>query len=175
MIGARNKRSFARVVHVLALGGVLGFGFAAVATDEASAEPAQLQAPALPLTANADIMVLHATQVDGPGSIDPRIGSMPQLKKPPFSAYNTYKLLDRKVVPLEKGKAATYALQNGRTLDVTLIELTSDKRYKVAARIEKDGKDFLKSEVTAAANEPFFVAGQSHQGGILVLGITLRP
>ncbi len=174
MIFSGNKRGFARIMHVLALGGVLGFGFAAMASDEASAEPAQLQA-GIPLTANADIMVLHATQVAGPGSIDPRIGSMPQLKKPPFSAYNTYKLLDRKVVPLEKGKAATYALQNGRTLDVTLIDLTGDKRYKVAARIEKDGKDFLKSEVTAATNEPFFVAGQSHQGGILVLGITLRP
>ena len=136
-----NKRGFARIRHVGSAGLVtigLTFGLAAVASDEASAQAAQ--APAT-LTANADIMVLHATQVDGVGSIDPRIGSMPQLKKPPFSAYNTYKLLDRKVVPLEKGKAATYALQNGRTLDVTLIDLTGDKRYKVAARIEKDGKD----------------------------------
>jgi hypothetical protein len=166
-----NRRALRKRL-VFALGAALTFAFAAVATDEASAQP--VQAPAA-IHANADIMVLHATQVDGAGSIDPRIGSMPQLKKPPFSAYNTYKLLDRKVVPLEKGKPSTYALQNGRTLDVTLIDVAGDKRYKVSARINKDGKDYLKSEVTAAANEPFFVAGQSHQGGILVLGITLRP
>jgi hypothetical protein len=169
-----DRRKLARVARVLALGGALTFALAAVATDEASAD--QTQAPVVTLRANADIMVLHATQVDGAGSIDPRVGNMPQLKKPPFSAYNTYKLLDRQVVPLEKGKPSKYTLQNGRTLEVTLIDLAGDKRYKVAAHINgKDGKDFLKSEVTAAANEPFFVAGQSHQGGILVLGITVRP
>ena len=125
----------------------------------------------------AEIMVLHATQVEGKGSIDPAVGNMPQLKKPPFSAYNTYKLLDKKALPLEKGKSAEYAIVNGRVLQVTLVDVTPEKRFRVMAAISQPGgPTFLKLlEVTAAPNEPFFVAGQNYNGGILVLGITVKP
>ena len=42
--------------------------------------------------------------------------------------------------------------------------------------MQPGGQAFLKLlEVKAAANEPFFVAGQSYGGGILVIGITVRP
>lgn len=124
-----------------------------------------------------EVMVLHATQQSGPGSIDPQIGNMPQLTKPPFSAYNTYKLLGKGSLPLEKGKPQTYTLPNNRVLQVTLQELTADKRYKVAAAINQpNGKDFLRLlEVTAAPNETFFVAGQSYQNGILVIGMRIVP
>jgi hypothetical protein len=124
-----------------------------------------------------EIMILHATQQAGSGSIDPQIGSLPQLKKPPFSAYNTYKLVGRTTLPLEKGKLQTTTLVNKRVLQVTLVDTTPDKRYRVAAAINQPGGSaFLKLlEVTAGPNEPFFVAGQSHEGGILVIGITLKP
>ncbi len=132
---------------------------------------------AQPSTVSALIMVMHATQSDGGGSIDPGIGDMPQLKKPPFSAYNTYKLLDKKVLPLEKGKPVTHGLITGRTVQVTLLDVTPDHRFHVGAAINQPGgQAFLKLlEVNAAANEPFFVAGQSYQGGTLVLGITIKP
>ena len=121
-------------------------------------------------------MVLHATQVAGAGSIDPQIGSLPQLKKPPFSSYNTYKLLDRKALTLVRNAPVSHTLINKRELQVTLQEMTADKRYKVAAAINQPGgASFLKLlEVTAAANDTFFVAGQSYEGGILVIGITLK-
>jgi hypothetical protein len=126
---------------------------------------------------SALIMVMHATQTDGGGSIDPSIGDMPQLKKPPFSAYNTYRLLDKKVLPLEKAKPATHGLITGRTVQVTLLDVTADHRFHIGAAINQPGgQAFLKLlEVNASANEPFFVAGQSYQGGTLVLGITIRP
>ena len=60
----------------------------------------------------------------GPGAIDPQIGNLPQLKKPPFSAYNTYKLVSRTSVPLEKGKPQTHTMVNKRVLQVTLIDTT---------------------------------------------------
>ena len=41
----------------------------------------------------ADIMVLHAT--NSKKGVDSRIGSMPELQKPPFSSYDSYELLDR--------------------------------------------------------------------------------
>lgn len=138
------------------------------------ASPALAADPA-PASVNAEIMVLHATQ-EGSGSIDPRIGAMPQLTKPPFSAYNTYKLLDRKTVAVERGKPSSYALPNGRTLQVG-IEALPDKLYKVSASINRgEAGAFLKLlEVKAAPNEPFFVAGQTYEKGVLVFAITVRP
>jgi hypothetical protein len=126
--------------------------------------------------ANATLMVLLATQADG-GAIDPAIGPMPQLAKPPFSAYNSYKLLEKASLHLEQGKPVTQALPNGRTLQVTLVEAKGEKRYRVAAAINQaNGQAFVKlMEVTAVVGEPFFVAGQAYQGGTLVLGIALKP
>ena len=131
---------------------------------------------------NAEVMQLQGTQESGPGSIDPRIGSLPQLKKPPLSAYNTYKLIDKKTQPAKLGVASSYLLANGRTLNVTLTEITSDKRYRVLITIsEANAKDFLKKlEIVESPNEPFFLAGQyvdakNPDKGGLILGITIRP
>jgi hypothetical protein len=164
-----NRRGLASMGVSLAL-----VAFAGTAVFVSGGIP---DAQAQPKLVGAEIMVLHATQVDGKGSIDPAVGNMPQLKKPPFSAYNTYKLLDKKSLPLEKGKSAEYPIVNGRVLQVTLVEVTPEKRYRISAAISQPGGPaFLKLlEVTAAPNEPFFVAGQSYQDGILVLGITLKP
>lgn len=166
-----------RITAMFSRRGFASLGLAAfIATATTGAFVTDAQAQGKPLT--AEIMVLHATQgPEGKGSIDPAVGNMPQLKKPPFSAYNTYKLLDKKALPLEKGKSVEYPIVNGRTLQVTLVEITADKRYRIAAAISEPGKPaFLKVlEVTAAANEPFFVAGQSYNDGILVMGITVKP
>lgn len=133
-----------------------------------------------------EIMVLHATQDPKGGHIDPQVAKMPQLTQPPFSAYNSYALLDKKVLGLDaaksgdpwKGKPTVpYTLVNGRVLQVTLIDTLPDKRFQIGAEINQPGgASFLKLlEVKAAPNEPFFVAGQSYNGGILVIGITVRP
>ena len=133
-----------------------------------------------------EIMVLHATQDPKGGHIDPQVAKMPQLTQPPFSAYNSYALLDKKLLPAElmktadpwKGKPTVpYTLVNGRVLQVTVIDQLADKRYQVGAEINQPGgQAFLKLlEVKASPNEPFFVAGQSYNGGILVIGITVRP
>jgi hypothetical protein len=132
-------------------------------------------ADVVPASVNTEIMVMHATQ-EATGSIDTRIGSMPQLTKPPFSAYNTYKLLDRKVVAVERGKPSTYALPNGKSLQLG-VEALPEKQYKVSASVGRgDSGSFLKLlEVKASANEPFFVAGQTYEKGVLVFVITVKP
>ena len=129
------------------------------------------------LVVNAEVMVLFATQIDGHGSIDPAIGNMPQLRKPPLSAYNTYRLLDRRSLQLELGRSATYTMANGRVLQVTFVEPTADHGFRVKAAINQPGGNaYLKLlELTARANEPFFVAGQAFNGGTIILAITLRP
>jgi len=132
-------------------------------------------AQADPVTAKAEILVMHASQQEK-GAIDPRIGSMPRLKQPPFSAYNNYALVDRKELPLEIGKEATYALPNGRVLRLTVSPGKSAGLYTILASIaEADGKAALKRvEVSAKEGEPFFVAGQTYKDGILVLGIAVK-
>jgi hypothetical protein len=131
-------------------------------------------------TTIVEISVIHATRSDGGVTIDPQLRDLPQLtKEQPFVRYNVFKLLDRRQLPCEKGKPAAYALVDGRTLQVTLIDVTeksSDQRYHLRAEIAGAGKkEFLKLlEVTASANEPFFVGGQSYQGGTLFLELVVR-
>ena len=128
--------------------------------------------------AMAEVMVLHASKKPGEGSIDPGIGKMPQLKKPPFDAYNTFKLLDKKTISLKKGTPSSYPLVSGQKLELVLLEKTTESpaRYRLGGSIRPPkGEAFLKKiEVSASANEPFFVAGQSYNGGTLVVGITVR-
>jgi hypothetical protein len=128
-----------------------------------------------------EVAVIHALHTDGGASIDPALKDLPQLTRDqPFVRYNVYKLLDRKAFPLDATRPVTDALVNGRTLQVTLDGVSEDKgekRYQMNAQIAEPGKKaFLKSlQVTASANEPFFVGGQSYQGGTLFLELVVRP
>jgi len=128
-----------------------------------------------------EITVIHAMRSDAGGSIDPRLHDLPQLgRDPPFDRYNVYKVLERKELPLEVDKPAASDLPNGRVLQVTLVEAPAPgapRRFHVRAEIGEPGKKaFLKLlEVTASANEPFFVGGQSYEGGTLFLELIVRP
>ncbi len=129
-----------------------------------------------PQALKVEIMVMHATKRAEPSSYDPRIGDVSRLKEPPFSSFNNYRLLDKQVLSLDVGRNGLVKLPNGRTLQVTHTGLTPDKRHDVSASIvQPDGKEFLKLlRVSAAIGQTFFVAGQSHEGGNLVLAIALR-
>ncbi len=136
---------------------------------------------AAPHGPSLEVSVIQATQSDAGGSIDPRLKDLPQLTRDqPFVRYNVYKLLDRRSFPLDVGKAVTYGIVDGRTLQVTLAATSvekNEKRYQMNAQIGEPGKEaFLKSlQVTASANEPFFVGGQSYQGGTLFLELVVKP
>ena len=102
-----------------------------------SATPAPVPAASV----NMEVIVLHATN-DGTG-IDPKIGKIPELSKPPFSSYNSYKLLDRPKIAVQKGKQATVKLPNGRDMAVALKDIIAPKkkdevtRYVVSTRDRK--------------------------------------
>ncbi len=133
-------------------------------------------AAASPARVSGEVIVLLASQADGARSIDAAIGALPQLAKPPFSAYSHWKQVDRKTVTLERGRGTSVAVANGRTLQLTYTELASDRRFRVnAAVLREDGTPLQKVNVVAAAQEPFFLAGQKYQGGTLFIGITLKP
>lgn len=151
---------------------------ASVARAENAAPPKPAEAEA---TVSAEFIVLHGTN-DGTG-IDAKIGNMPELTKPPFSAYNSYKLVERTSAATSKSKPSTTKLPDGSVLKVTLKDVVEpkkkgeSKRYVMSASIQKSGGNtFLPLlEVNAKAGETFFVAGQNYKGGILVIGIKVNP
>jgi hypothetical protein len=156
-----------------ALASVL-FGVAFTGPGAGAALAGPVRGPAI------EISVIHATRSDGGSSIDPRLRDLPQLTRDqPFVRYNVYTLLERKELPLETDRPATSLLANGRTLQVTLVgaDDAGAKRFHVRAEIGEPGKKaFLKLlEVTASGNEPFFVGGQSYEGGTLFLELVVRP
>jgi hypothetical protein len=127
-----------------------------------------------------ELVVIHATRTDGGVSIDPQLHDLPDLTKEPFVRYNVYRQLDRKQFHFDEGKPVVQGLANGRSLQVVLDGVAADageKRYRVQAQIVEPGKKaFLRSlQVTASANQPFFVAGQSYEGGTLFLELVVRP
>lgn len=131
--------------------------------------------------ASADVLMLHGTN-DGSG-IDPKIGKMGELGAPPFSSYNSYKLLARTTLALAQGKATTTKLPNGRVLMVTLKRIRPAKtqreprKYELSASIESPtGRTFLPLvEVTTKADVWIVLAGQSYKGGMLAVGIKISP
>jgi hypothetical protein len=119
---------------------------------------------------HAEVMVLHATN-SGKG-IDGRIGNMPELKKPPFSSYDSYELLSNTSLPLIKDNPKTTRLPNGRVLQTKLLEARKESLRISASINQPGGKDFLPLlEVKAKVGQAFIVAGQSYKNGILVLVI----
>jgi hypothetical protein len=142
-----------------------------------SSPVASAAAPAVSI----EIGVIHAKHTDGGGFIDPRLPEIAQhVRDEPFVRYNVYRLLDHTRLPLDRGKPVALGLVNGRTLKVTLVESKgtgADRRFRMRAEIaEPHAEAFLKLlDVTASVDEPFFVGGQSYDGGTLFLELVLRP
>ena len=117
----------------------------------------------------AEVLVLHATNTQK--GIDARIGSMPELKKPPFSSYDSYELLDRARLNLDRQSPKTLKLANGRVLETRLVEVLGKELVRLSASINQPGgKEFLPLlEVKAKVGQAFIVAGQRYKQCILVL------
>jgi len=143
----------------------------------------QSQAPGAAAAAaiSSEVMVLHGT--NNSSGIDPKIGNMPALSKPPFSSYNSYRLLSRTALPLSRGVAAPLKLPTGRELRVMYKDVIQSQRqvevlrYVITASIQQaQGKSFLPLvEFNAKAGEWFWVGGQEYNGGGLFIGIRVNP
>lgn len=117
-----------------------------------------------------NVRVILAKEADG--EYDAELKKVPALQKPPFNGFKSMKILSTTGIELAEGKDATVALPNGRTLQLKLLERLKDGRHKVQVSISKPGKDDPPTSMTViASGEPFFVAGQSHEGGTLVIGV----
>ncbi len=143
---------------VLAWGALSLLGHAAAREPESSAVPAEV------------LVVLGSRE--GSGS-DPQLEKLEALRKPPFDAFPKKVLLKRVEVRLELGKEEEVELPNGRKLRLALLEKLKDGRLRLSLSINRPGqRDYLPlMTVAAAPGDPFFVAGQKHEGGTLIIGV----
>lgn len=118
------------------------------------------------------LIVLGSTQGSG---TDPELAKLAALNKPPFDGFPRKTLLKRFDLQLARGKESELELPNGRKLRLSLLERTPDGRYRVSVSINRPGKaDYLPvMTVNAAGGDPFFVAGQKHEGGTLIIGVSV--
>ncbi|HYP75127.1 MAG TPA: hypothetical protein VER12_04195 [Polyangiaceae bacterium] len=171
----RVSLAFCSLVAALTLPAYAGDGPRAAGAVSAppatSAPPAGSARPHAEQPLVAEVLILHATNEQK--GIDPRIGKLPELAKPPFSNYDSYQVLDRARLPLKKDAPQNLKLPNGRTLQVRLLDELGPDSVRLSASINRpSGKEFLPLlEVKAHVGQAFIVAGQSHKKGILVLVI----
>jgi hypothetical protein len=109
------------------------------------------------------------------GAVDPALADIPALRRAPFNAFRTMEVLSRPQLELAVGRKADVRLPNGRHLRIELERIMPDGRFHVRVSINRpEERDYLPLlQVVTAPGDPFFVAGQSHDGGTLVIGIRL--
>ena len=135
----------------------------------ASLTPLRVRAQAAALPAEVLIVLGSA---DGTGS-DPQLEKIAALRKPPFDSFSKKTLLQRNELMLEPGTPGELDLPNGRKLRLSLIEKLKDGRLRLSVSINRPGqRDYLPLlTVASAPGDPFFVAGQKHAGGTLIIGV----
>jgi hypothetical protein len=136
----------------------------------ALAAPAQAQRPN---RIQGEVLVVLAKEEAG--RIDPALANVPALRRPPFNAFRSMEVLSRPRVDLRVNRPTTVQLPNGRRLQLVLQQVMPDGRYRVRVSINRPNQnDYLPLlQVVASPGDPFFVAGQSHQGGTLVIGVRI--
>ena len=154
-----------------ALLGWVSIAPAAASTDgrsRGSVDQAPPPAPA-PAAVDAEVTVIHASN-NADAGIDPRIGKLPNI-----GSYKSYQLLSQSNMTIKKAPTTT-TLPNGRVLQISLKDV-KDKQYIIDTSINQPGGTaFLPLlEVRASTGVPVFIAGQSYQGGMLIIAIKILP
>ncbi|MBW1760965.1 MAG: hypothetical protein JRG67_02160 [Deltaproteobacteria bacterium] len=157
---------------------VIAILFGASVSSGASAQSNSLaRSDRASTTSSVPAEVLVVLAKEEPGDIDPQLKKLTALRRPPFNSFRSMKILSRPKLKLTPGKDALVSLPNGRRMKLTLLRVMPDGRYKVKAAINRPNKsDYLPLlQVVASAGDPFFVAGQTYQGGTLVVGVIVDP
>jgi len=132
-------------------------------------------ARAQPGAVQAEVLVVLASEQAG--AVDPALSTIAALRRPPFNSFQSLRLLSRPQIALRAGQPTDLALPNGRTLQIVLQQVMPDGRFRIRVAINRPNEsDYLPLlQVVASAGDPFFVAGQGHEGGTLVIGIRVGP
>lgn len=122
--------------------------------------------------AQCTVLTIHATNKEG--TTDPRLESIPELKKPPFALYKTFHLLSEKTHTLVQDVPATLSLPAGSGLVGKLVFKGENKALKELNfklyLIKGSGKE-KKEKVTSFAVKgaaPFFYVRPFKDGQLIL-------
>jgi hypothetical protein len=120
---------------------------------------------------SAEVQVILAKEEQG--TIDPALRDQAALRRAPFDSFRSMQILSRPRVQLRVNEPQTVQLPNGRRLQLILQQVLPDGRFRVRASINRPNEnDYLPLlTVVASPGDPFFVVGQSHDGGTLLVGV----
>ena len=142
--------------------------------------PSLADNPPAPAKPGKALCVFKTVQAlpDGDGTMDPAINMLREdLKRPPFTAWKTFKMLGRQEQELAEGATANYSTPDGRTASLTYSG-HSVREGKHAIRVVFDihgaGKSNAHTTLTLDEGGHFVVAGHKHQGGILIYAVSCK-
>lgn len=128
---------------------------------------------AQPRAVGGEVLVILAKEEEG--AIDPALRDQAALRRAPFDSFRSMEILSRPRVSLRVNEPQTVQLPNGRRLQLILQQVLPDGRFRVRASINRPNEnDYLPLlTVVASPGDPFFVVGQSHSGGTLLIGVRI--
>lgn len=136
-----------------------------------TAKPPAAQQPAAADAAidkvQVQLMVVQAREAEP--SIDPRLKSIE--KHLSVLRYNNFTVLQTDRSTVSVGKSATFAVVDGRKVNVTLLG-ADEARARVRVEMFKDGNKLLDTTVAINRGGTMMVAGPRYGDGILILPLT---
>lgn len=154
-----------RLLLLLALAGTV------VPTDAAWAQSRPAPAGARggaqkPAAGRVDIQILVVHATDSESGVDPRLQSLASSFR--YFKYKGYRLLSTQNAEVGVGNDASFSIEGGRRVRVTLIS-KDDARARV--RVEMSNEDGKQLDTTVSINRDgtFIVAGPRYKDGILML------
>ena len=115
--------------------------------------------------------VLTISASNSSHNIDPELAKYTAMfRQPPFTAFNSYRLVNRKHYELALGIPSTLKLPE--TFKGALRFNQEDKgQFELTLTIARLGKKAINIRGRASPNAPFFTAGFKSPGGVWVFGV----
>lgn len=132
---------------------------------------AQAQRSAQQPAAGTQIELLVIDASMGDAGVDPRLSTLSQLRRAPFSMFTTMRLVSRSSLPLATDPSRA-ALPDG-TATVTLVSRGADGRYTFQVALAQGARHGNLTFV-ASAGEPVFTVRSSRADRAMILGFIVR-
>jgi hypothetical protein len=130
--------------------------------------------PAFAGDAECTYVEITATNTKDAGSIDPALKPLAKkLKKPPFTAWNTFKELQSGTASLTKNKSETIKLKQGASS--LMLRDRSEKRVELTVTMDgADGKRVLEAKPAFKAGDWLLLVGTNAKDDGHILGLTCK-
>jgi hypothetical protein len=140
------------------------------ASGRADQRRAQAAPPEPQASVRIEVLVLQGST--GPGGIAAGLENLPQLRRPPFSAYSQISVVSRTSQPLGP-TPSTVPLPSGGHADITLSSRQPNGRFAVNVQVTMAGRTH-NVQFAAAVNSPFFTVISHSADSALILGLIVR-